>query len=94
MSAVGLRELRQNASAVIRRVEAGEEVEVTVQGRPAAVIVPITGRQTRVRSLPGTELMRRMEGVPAMPPGEAARWLEDIRSLPDEEDFRNPWDRA
>ncbi|MDR3201671.1 MAG: type II toxin-antitoxin system prevent-host-death family antitoxin, partial [Bifidobacteriaceae bacterium] len=82
--------LRQNASAVIRRVEAGEEIEVTVQGRPAAVIVPIAERRTRVKSMPGGELMRRIAGMR----GDTTGWLEDIRSLPDEEDFRNPWDRA
>ncbi len=36
---IGLRELRQNASDVVRRVEAGEEFIVTVSGRPAARIV-------------------------------------------------------
>ena len=40
-SQVGLRELRQQASELIRRVEAGEEVVVTVSGRPAARIVPL-----------------------------------------------------
>jgi prevent-host-death family protein len=42
---VGLRDLRQNASALVRRVEAGESVVVTVSGRPAARLVPIGGRQ-------------------------------------------------
>src|SRR6266566_537840 len=37
---VGLRELRQNASDIVRRVEAGDTVTVTVSGRPAARIVP------------------------------------------------------
>lgn len=39
MSTVGLRELRQDASDLIRRVEAGEEITVTVAGRPAARLV-------------------------------------------------------
>jgi prevent-host-death family protein len=37
---VGLRELRQNASDIVRRVEAGETVTITVSGRTAARIVP------------------------------------------------------
>lgn len=37
---VGLRELRQDASDLIRRVEAGEEIAITVAGRPAAKLVP------------------------------------------------------
>jgi prevent-host-death family protein len=44
---VGLRDLRQNASDVVRRVEAGESVVVTVSGRPAARLVPIGGRRWR-----------------------------------------------
>jgi prevent-host-death family protein len=41
MASVGIRELRQNASGVIRRVAAGEVVEVTDRGRPVARIVPL-----------------------------------------------------
>ena len=37
---VGLRELRQHASDLVRRVEAGESFTVTVSGRPAARLVP------------------------------------------------------
>ena len=38
---VGLRELRQEASDLVRRVEGGEEIVVTVSGRPAAMLVPV-----------------------------------------------------
>jgi len=41
MNRVGIRELRQNASAVLRRVAAGEVVEVTDRGRAVARIVPM-----------------------------------------------------
>ncbi len=41
MDKVGIRELRQNASAVLRRVAAGETVEVTDRGRAVARIVPM-----------------------------------------------------
>ena len=40
-NSVGVRELRQNASAVLRRVKAGEIVEVTERGEPVAHLVPI-----------------------------------------------------
>lgn len=40
----GIRELRQNASALIKRVMAGETIEVTERGRPVARIVPLRGR--------------------------------------------------
>jgi prevent-host-death family protein len=38
---VGISELRQQASAILRRVAAGEVVEVTDRGRPIARIVPL-----------------------------------------------------
>ncbi len=47
METVGLRELRQNASDIVRRVESGEEIDVTVSGRLAARIVPAMPRRWR-----------------------------------------------
>ncbi|MFD7156812.1 type II toxin-antitoxin system Phd/YefM family antitoxin [Kribbella sp. NPDC059898] len=41
MDAVGLRELRQHASDLVRRAEAGEHLLITVSGRPAAVLGPL-----------------------------------------------------
>ena len=38
---MGIRELRQQASAVLRRVVAGEVIEVTEHGHPIARIVPL-----------------------------------------------------
>lgn len=40
MDIVGLRELRQDASGLVRRVEEGEEIVITVSGRPTARLVP------------------------------------------------------
>ncbi len=45
MGTVGLRELRQQASDLVRRVEAGEEFTITVAGRPSARLVA-AGRRT------------------------------------------------
>lgn len=44
---VGLRELRQNASELVRRVEQGESITVTVSGRPAARLVPVAPKSWR-----------------------------------------------
>jgi prevent-host-death family protein len=44
MHRAGIRELRQNASALIRRVIAGETIEVTERGQPVARIVPLQHR--------------------------------------------------
>jgi prevent-host-death family protein len=41
MGSVGVRELNQQTSAVLARVAAGETVEVTVNGRPVARLVPV-----------------------------------------------------
>jgi prevent-host-death family protein len=41
MTRVGVRELRQRASELLRRVEAGETFEVTDRGRPVAVLAPL-----------------------------------------------------
>lgn len=38
---VGIRELHQDASRVLREVKAGESVEITEHGRPIARIIPI-----------------------------------------------------
>lgn len=45
MGTVGLRELRQDASGLVRRVEGGEEIDITVSGRLAARLVPATGKR-------------------------------------------------
>ena len=45
MNSVGLRELRQDASELVRRVENGEEFEITVAGRLAARLVPAAPRR-------------------------------------------------
>lgn len=39
MERVGVRELRREASAILRRVAAGETVQVTDRGRPVALMV-------------------------------------------------------
>lgn len=41
MKRVGIRELRQNASALLRQVERGATIEITDRGRPVAVLSPV-----------------------------------------------------
>lgn len=79
MTSVGLRELRQDASDLVRRVEAGEEITITVQGRPSARLVPTRPTQWRTWA----EIHDLFNG----PDDEA--WLED-RDLVDNE-LRDPW---
>lgn len=47
MTTIGLRELRQQASELLRRVEGGEHVLITVAGRPSARLVPVSPRAWR-----------------------------------------------
>jgi prevent-host-death family protein len=41
MMTVGIRELRQRASELLRLVEGGETIEVTDRGRPVAILAPL-----------------------------------------------------
>ena len=45
MATIPQKELRNNVAGVMRRVEAGETLTVTVAGRPAARLSPMRPRQ-------------------------------------------------
>jgi prevent-host-death family protein len=47
MRTIPQRELRNNVSRVLREVEAGESLRVTVDGRPVADLVPIEDTRRR-----------------------------------------------
>ncbi len=79
MESVGLRELRQDASALVRRVEEGEEIVITVSGRPSAMLVPV--RPTRWQRW--SELGGLFDG-----PGDPD-WNDDRELLDDA--ARDPW---
>lgn len=68
MSDVGLRELRRDAADLVRRVNAGEEITIVVDGRPRARLVRANSRQWRSYS----EIADLYEG----PPG--AGWISDL----------------
>ncbi|WP_197745490.1 type II toxin-antitoxin system Phd/YefM family antitoxin [Mycobacterium shinjukuense] len=76
---VGLRELRQNASDLVRRAEDGEEITITVAGRPGARLVPAAPRT-----------WRRWVDVAELFAGSAdPAWDGDRAAL--ENDVRDPW---
>jgi prevent-host-death family protein len=81
MAVVGLRELRQDASELVRRVEAGEEMVITVAGREAARLVPAMPRSWR--------RWNEIADLFAGPADEA--WASD-RELVDG-DLIDPWSR-
>jgi prevent-host-death family protein len=53
MSAIPARDLRNHTAEVLRRVEAGEEIEVLKDNRPVARIIPLPRRR---RWLPAAEI--------------------------------------
>jgi prevent-host-death family protein len=65
MSEVASRDLRNDTAGVLKRVQAGEDVVITVNGRAVARLVPI--QPARRRWLPRAELVRRLEHAQADP---------------------------
>lgn len=70
----GIRELRDNLSRYIRRIEAGERISVTAHGRVVAELVPPwsgskTAQRSRFDELVATGVIR--------PPVEAGNPLDD-----------------
>ncbi len=59
MGEVASRELRNDTRGLLRRVEAGEHVVITVDGRPVAVLAPVSGRP---RWVSNSEFVRRFGG--------------------------------
>jgi prevent-host-death family protein len=56
MAAIPARDLHNHTAEVLRRVEAGEEIEVLKDNRPVAKIIPLSRRQW----LPATEISHEL----------------------------------
>lgn len=78
------RELRNNVSDILRRVEAGERFTVTVNGRPVAEIGP----SARRRAVPLDELR---ETLFALPPDTTLR--EQLREAFGDDEPLDPYER-
>ena len=65
MSEVASRELRNDTAGVLRRVREGEDVTITVNGRPVAVLTPV--RHQRRRKLTRSEFLSRLRRAQADP---------------------------
>lgn len=75
----GIRELKDNLSRYIRRIEAGERIAVTAHGRLVAELVPpstasTAGRRNRYEELIATGVIR-----PALEGGDPLENWPDIR---------------
>jgi prevent-host-death family protein len=64
MSDIPARDLRNDVSGVLRRVEAGERLRVTVSGRPVAELIPLPRRP---ETLTWEEFVRDLEEWQADP---------------------------
>ena len=64
MADIPARELRNDVSAVLRRVESGEHLRVTVSGRLVAELVPLPSRP---RSISWDAFMKRSDSWRADP---------------------------
>ncbi len=79
---VGLRELRQDASELVRRVEAGEEFTITVAGRPSARLIAADAQRWR-----SYEAVAELFGGP-----EDTTWEADRDRI--DQALRDPWAAA
>jgi prevent-host-death family protein len=70
---VSVRQLRNDVSAVLRRVEAGERLTVTVDRRPVAELVPLPRRRA---AIPWAEFQARIAPFRA-----DAGLLNDLRDI-------------
>lgn len=77
MTDIAARELRNNVSEVLRRVEAGERLRVTVSGRPVAELVPL-GRR------PMTMTWEEFQRIPKADPGLAKELREEFPETTDD----------
>lgn len=81
MDTVGMRELRQNPAPVLRAVEAGAEVTVSVNGRAVARIVPLESP-----AWVDSDRARRIYTTPV-----GTGWEAELRSTREEDTVDDPW---
>lgn len=84
MEAIGVRELRQHASRYLARVEAGEELGVTNNGRLVARLVPVGPTERSRQALVDAGVVvpasrpRNLLEVNATPPPSDKRSLSEL----------------
>lgn len=78
-----MRDLRNHTSEVLRRVEAGEAVTVTVDRRPVARIIPLAKRRP---SIPTREFFARLAEIGGADPGLREELREMMTDTTDDVD--------
>lgn len=85
MTRVASRELRNETRRLLERVESGEDIVITVDGRDVAVLKPVAGRR---RWVDGRSFFERLARTQA----DASLQHELDELLPDTtDDIRDPW---
>jgi prevent-host-death family protein len=74
MREIGVRELKTNLSSVLHEVDEGEQIRVTVRGRPVADIVPLGARRR-------DERLRKLVAAGRITPAVQARPQRSPRPL-------------
>jgi prevent-host-death family protein len=81
MSAIPARDLRNHTAEILRRVEAGEEIEVLRDNRPVAKIIPLPWRR---RWLPAPEITAELVRLGPDTTGLAADLAEALTETTDD----------
>ena len=76
MNRVGVRELRQRASELLRLVEAGETIAITDRGRPVALLAPLPEGSPLERLRAARETEPATGDLDDLPPALASRAAE------------------
>jgi len=91
MGTVGIRALKQNASAVVAEAAAGDIVVITDRGRPVAMLVPY--KESRAQAMidaglatPPKHSIRDLPPPEPLRPGETSP-SEELRRMRDEERY-------
>ncbi|MCF4121936.1 type II toxin-antitoxin system prevent-host-death family antitoxin [Antribacter sp. KLBMP9083] len=72
MTVLGIRALKQNASAVVAQAAAGETITITDRGRPVALLVPIPDDPLE-RLVAAARRRGTMRGLGELPPSRPDR---------------------
>jgi prevent-host-death family protein len=84
VTAIPARDLRNHTAEILRRVEAGEEIEVFKDNHPVAKIIPVSRRR---QWLPASEIGRELERLGPDTTGLA----EELRATLTETTDDLPW---
>ena len=87
MSEVGIRALKQNASAVVAEAAAGETITITDRGRPVARLTPIGRSRVQLLVDSGHARPPRSSLAELAPPEPGGDLSAELRAMRDDERF-------